>query len=310
MADVSVIGTSSSIDGFSCDGPQQAGENEMGGNYQKARMLSQEQASTDGCDWHRTVLGNIKARLVDDQEFPCIFGRSAIRKGILKFIFVESVDPAGIRHLADGLVEYVECSKGWDGNLNTASPLVVAFSLDAIRDGSWADYHAFGWSVLQKLHEIDPMPWPQDVATDPHSPSWSMCFNGMQLFCNMSHPAHKVRRSRNLGAHFLFVINPRERFDVVAGNNPTGRKVRNNIRDRIAGYDGVPRSLQLGSYGSGGLEWWQYGIIEDNVERTDKCPFAFAGAGRPEDGLRTDERSPAGPAANPPAPWDGGLAAD
>ena len=175
MADVSVIGTSSSIDGFSCDGPQQAGENEMGGNYQKARMLSQEQASTDGCDWHRTVLGNIKARLVDDQEFPCIFGRSAIRKGILKFIFVESVDPAGIRHLADGLVEYVECSKGWDGNLNTASPLVVAFSLDAIRDGSWADYHAFGWSVLQKLHEIDPMPWPQDVATDPHSPAEFRC---------------------------------------------------------------------------------------------------------------------------------------
>jgi N-omega-hydroxy-L-arginine synthase len=102
-----------------------------------------------------------------------------------------------------------------------------------------------------------------------------MCFNGMPLFCNMSNPAHRVRRSRNLGEHFILVINPRERFDIFAGDSPSGRQVRSNIRNRIARYDGTPHSLQLGSYGNGGVEWSQYGLIEDNIERTDKCPFKF-----------------------------------
>ena len=102
-----------------------------------------------------------------------------------------------------------------------------------------------------------------------------MCLNGMPIFCNMSHPGHRVRRSRNLGEHFVFIINPRERFDIVAGDTPSGRKVRSNIRNRIGRYDGISHCPQLASYGAGGIEWWQYGIVEDNIERTDKCPFNF-----------------------------------
>ncbi|MEU7282083.1 YqcI/YcgG family protein [Streptomyces sp. NPDC045431] len=59
--------------------------------------------------------------------------------------------------------------------------------------------HAFGWHVLQELHRVDPAPWPAGVARRPESEAWSMCFNGMPLFCNMSNPAHRVRRSRHLG---------------------------------------------------------------------------------------------------------------
>jgi FPC/CPF motif-containing protein YcgG len=102
-----------------------------------------------------------------------------------------------------------------------------------------------------------------------------MCFNGMPLFFNMSNPAHRVRRSRNLGGHFALVVNPRERFDVFAGDTPSGRRVRANIRKRIERYDGTPHSWQLGSYGDGALEWRQYGLIEENAERADRCPFAF-----------------------------------
>ncbi|MEO3781513.1 YqcI/YcgG family protein [Micromonospora sp. B11E3] len=156
---------------------------------------------------------------------------------------------------------------------------VMAFAEDAVRAQTVEDYHAFGWWILSELHDIDPAPWPEQVAKDPNSPGWSMCFNGMPLFCNMSSPAHRTRRSRNLGAHFMLVINPRERFDIFAGDTPSGRNVRANIRDRIDRYDGTPHSQHLSSYGSGALEWLQYSLAENDAERTDRCPFAFGGHG-------------------------------
>jgi len=239
------------------------------------KLISHAKICAEGKDWHHTVLNDIESRLGGDPDFPCVFSKNAFRKQLLKFIFVETIEASSIQHLAEGLKEYVEISNGWDGSLDTAYPLIVAFSLDAINAQSVDSYHTFGWEVLQKLHEIDPAPWPEEVATDANSRSWSMCFNGMPLFCNMNNPAHRVRRSRNLGEHFIIVINPRERFDIIAGDTPSGHKVRSNIRNRISRYDGITHSSQLGSFGAGGIEWWQYGLIEDNIERTDKCPFMF-----------------------------------
>lgn len=237
-------------------------------------LIPQRKVSTDEKGWHLAAFHDVESRLTD-AGFPCVFSRNAFRKQLVLFSFVEDAGPSGIRHLADALAEYVELSRDWDGQLDTAYPLVIAFSPEAVTARSVADYHAFGWAVLQELHHVDPAPWPSDVGQDPDSDSWSMCFNGMPLFVNMSTPAHRVRRSRNLGEHFVLVVNPRERFDVVAGDTPSGRKVRSNIRARIDRYDEAPRARQLGSYGVAGLEWWQYGLVEDNVERSDQCPFVF-----------------------------------
>lgn len=237
------------------------------------KLLSQAQICEKGKAWHHAVFKDVESRLGGDPDFPCVFSKNAFRKQLLKFIFVETIEADGIQHLAEGLKEYVEISRRCDASLDTAYPLIVAFSLKAVNTDTVASYHNFGWQVLQKLHEVDAAPWPEEVPTDPSSRAWSMCFNGMPLFCNMSNPAHRVRRSRNLGAHFIIVINPRERFDIFAGDTPGGRNVRSNIRNRIGRYDGVSHSLQLGSYGAGGVEWWQYGLVEDNIERTDACPF-------------------------------------
>lgn len=222
--------------------------------------------------WHRAVLNDISLRL-GDEGFPCPFSKNAFEKKLLRFAFVESIDATGIGNLAESLTQYVELSRTWDGSLNTAYPMVIAFSLRVAAPQALENYHAFGWRVLQNLHEVDPAPWPQDVGTNPDTATWSMCFNGMPLFCNMSHPAHVLRRSRNLGEHFLIIVNPRERFDVVAGDSPAGRKVRANIRKRIVRYDGMPHCPQLASYGAGSIEWWQYGVLDENTQRSDKCPF-------------------------------------
>ncbi|MFD7459140.1 MULTISPECIES: YqcI/YcgG family protein [unclassified Streptomyces] len=225
-----------------------------------------------GEGWQRIAFEEIAERLADP-EFPCVFSRNAFRKRLLRFVFVADGGSEGIRVLAAALTEYVEQARAWDGRLDTAYPLVAVFSPDAVSADSVAGHHAFGWHVLQELHRVDPAPWPAEVASSPDSATWSMCFAGMPLFCNMSNPAHKIRRSRNLGSHFALVINPRERFDVFAGDTPSGRRVRSNIRNRIHRYDGIPHSPQLGSYGVGDLEWLQYGLTEENAERTDSCPF-------------------------------------
>lgn len=239
-----------------------------------SKLISQSQVSKSNKAWHRTVFNDIEARL-NNVDFPCIFSKRAFRKSLLKFIFVENDSEKNINYLAAGLQEYVEISRGWDGNLSTAYPLIIAFSQVATNAITLKDYHSFGWKILQKLHDLDPQPWPTQVGQDPNAQAWSMCFNGMPLFCNMSTPANQVRQSRNLGEHFILVINPRERFDIVAGDTPAGRKVRDNIRTRISRYDGIPHALQLGSYSTGALEWWQYGLVDENIERKDQCPFIF-----------------------------------
>ncbi|MFH7597077.1 YqcI/YcgG family protein [Streptomyces racemochromogenes] len=235
-------------------------------------IVSQARTAEFRDGWQRTAVEEITARIADP-GFPCVFSRNALRKELLGFVFVADGGADGIRHLAGALGEYVERARDWDGQLDTAYPLVVVFAPDAVPGDSVEEHHAFGWHVLRELHRADPAPWPAGVAPRPDDETWSMCFDGMPLFCNMSSPAHRVRRSRNLGRSFVLVVNPRERFDVFAGDTPSGRKVRANIRGRIHRYDGVPHAPQLGSYGIGALEWQQYGLIEENARRTDACPF-------------------------------------
>ena len=230
-------------------------------------------AGHSGVDWHGAVLADLAQRLTPPSDFPCTFSQNAFRRELTRFIFVESDTPADRAATRADLSAYIAEARDWDGQVNTARPLVIAFSLDAARADDLAGYHRIGWEVLQDWHDHDPAPWPEGVARDPEAPYWSMCFAGTQLFVNFSAPAHEQRKSRNLGRHFLFIVNPRERFDVVAGDTPEGRRVRQVIRDRAEAYDGIPHAPELGSYQKGEIEWWQYGVSDDNRTRTDRCPL-------------------------------------
>ena len=226
-----------------------------------------------GPPWHRVVADDLADRLTPPSAFPCTFSQNAFRRGLVDFIFVERRDAAGLATLRADLSAYLTQAATWDGQVNTARPLVIAFSQEAVSADDLDGYHRIGWEVLQDWHDNDPAPWPVGVATDPHAPYWSMCFAGTQIFVNFSAPAHKQRKSRNLGRHFLFIVNPRERFDRVAGDTPEGQRVRQVIRDRAEAYDGIPHAPELGSFQKGEIEWWQYGVSDDNRARTDRCPL-------------------------------------
>ena len=102
-----------------------------------------------------------------------------------------------------------------------------------------------------------------------------MCYMGTQIFVNVSHPNHINRRSRNLCNALVLVINPRERFDMVAGNNEKGLLIREKIRSNIDMYDEISRTPLLGHYQSGELEWPQYMLPDDNESAPLQCPIKF-----------------------------------
>ena len=117
------------------------------------------------------------------------------------------------------------------------------------------------------------------MPSDPEDQLWSFVFSGLPLFVNISTPCHHKRKSRNFGAQLTFIINPRQNFDVVAGNTSSGNEVRNHIRRRISKYDEAPVCKYLGMYGTeGNSEWRQYAVADDNDStHIHKCPLNLDG---------------------------------
>ena len=241
-------------------------------------LLAQSSLSKNaGPAWQQAAFGDVADRLARPSDFPCTFSQNAFHRELLQFSFIDMPGETGFETGARDLFQYVEECRQWDGRVDSAKPLLMVFSENAARFERPEQYHQLGWQALQYWHENDPVPWPDDVAVLPDQPFWSFCYAGMQLFVNMSTPAHIQRRSRNLGRCFTLVINPRERFDIVAGDTPEGGKVRARIRKRSAAYDGMPHSSLLGKYQKGELEWVQYALPEGNSAKTGKCPFRFRG---------------------------------
>lgn len=241
-------------------------------------LVSQNDIPASAPRWHHEVAQDLRSRLLPPSEFPCTFSQNAWRRGLVWYAFVDALTDTGRAAARADLRAYVADARVWDGQVNTARPLIMAFAPSAARAETIEDYHAIGWRVLQDWLDHDPAPWPQDVARAPGAAYWSMCFDGMQLFVNMSCPAHVERQSRNLGRHFVLVVNPRERFDMVAGDTPEGRRVRTVIRDRCAAYDGMPHAPELGSYQKGEIEWVQYALGDSNDRDPGACPLKMRAA--------------------------------
>jgi FPC/CPF motif-containing protein YcgG len=206
------------------------------------------------------------------RDFPCPFGKKSHERESQWFVFVEEMDRPGLEHLRLGLKEYVALIRTTDRARDLLNPLLVMFRPQPRLDGV-AAFHAQAWRMLQYLHDHDDTAWPQGIPTDPDRHLWTFCFAGMQLFVNISTPAHREYRSRNLGSGLAFVINPRENFDVVAGPNEQGRKVRAVVRERLAAYNGRPASATLGTYGDlDNREWRQY-AHEEGGAAAARCPL-------------------------------------
>lgn len=163
----------------------------------------------------------------------------------------------------------------WDGKFNTAYPLLVVFEPNP-HDRTTKNYQKIFIDTLQYLIDNDTKEWLGEIPLDPNQEFWTMCFHGVQLFINASHPNHHLRASRNLCDTLVLVINPRERFDIFAGDNDAGYAIREQIRKNIDNYDLMPRSPCLGHYLLGEQEWVQYMLSITNDDKPLECPLSFS----------------------------------
>lgn len=220
--------------------------------------------------WTFQTLSHFKT-LLASPEFPCLFGRKAVAAKTCHIVFARAEQLAD--DIAIGLADYIRTIEPVPVKQRIGSPL-LAF-LETPGQGTLAEQQALAWTVLQKVHARDPHPWPQAVPPDPEDNQWSFCFAGMPLFINMSFPAHRKMKSRNLGNAIVFVINPRESFDEVASaQTESGKRIRERIRERVRHYnDGIVPDT-LGFFGQeDNFEWKQYQLQEPGSLDLARCPF-------------------------------------
>lgn len=221
-------------------------------------------------NWMLEALEGFK-RTLDETEFPCLFARKAYKQNSIRFLFVRETFLE--KDLIEGIAEYLDLIRESELKHRLYSPLVVFFENSL--QGDLKAEHEFAWRAIQKLHDHDAYPWPDGVAATPESPQFTFCFQGIQLFINISCPSHFKMRSRNLGNQVTFVINPRENFDHVAGANTlSGTKIREKIRNRVHDFNAGHSPLTLGFFGDeNSLEWRQYQLEEPGGLYASVCPL-------------------------------------
>ena len=204
-------------------------------------------------------------------DFPCLFGRKAVASETCHILFARAEQLAD--DIAQGLADYVRTIAPVPLKQRIGSPLVVF--LETPGDYTLAEQQALAWKVLRGVHARDPHPWPQAIPTDPDDNGWSFCYAGMPLFINMNVPGHRQMKSRNLGPHITFVINPRENFDEVANaSTESGKRIRARIRERVAHYNDGVMPDTLGAFGDAdNYEWKQYQLQEAGSLNPSRCPF-------------------------------------
>lgn len=213
------------------------------------------------------ILSNFENEAGRSTAFPCSFARNAVKRGDLRFLLIPyelSNSQYELNLLASGLRTYIDQINIDALDVNHNRSLLVLFEPVATLTTT-DQFKQIFIEAMQYLLDEDRRPWPSHVLKDPTHRTWTMCFHGCELFVNVSHPAHVLGRSRNMGEGLVLVINPRKIFDIAAPTNQQGCVITARIRQNIDVYDDVTHSGLLGSYVLGEAQWQQY-MIPDNNE--------------------------------------------
>jgi FPC/CPF motif-containing protein YcgG len=245
-------------------------------------------------DWGMAAFHQVTGILAGD-GFPCVFARQANHLKSGWVCFVDSVETeSGRDTVRSAILAYIATLRCYSRTRVTIMPLMVL--VKPCRPMlSLREYREQAWGLFQYLHDHDPEPWPADVPPDPDRGDWSFCFGGIQLFSNVSDPAHRIHTSRNLGDSLVFAMQPRTNFDLVGGNNKKGRQVRAEIRARVERYEGQPPAPHLGYFGTPeNREWLQMATRDGEADRDfpGVCPFKHRSQ-------RSDDKAGDGPRDEP-----------
>lgn len=131
------------------------------------------------------------------------------------------------------------------------------------------------WSVLQDLSTLDEIPWPPAYTQDTRDPRWQWCFAGEPWFVFGCSPAHRRRRSRDVGPCLTLVFQVRRVFEGLSGTSEAGRAAKRMVRERLLAYDSVGVHPHLGDPTTSSVfKWRQYMLPDDaRISGEEGCPF-------------------------------------
>lgn len=229
--------------------------------------------SRDMPRWAYDALSSLVQTLnCSEPMFPCLYGVRAFRAGALRYTIVSGTDDAAMDQLACDLEQYIR-SKQAETEI---SSLLAAFPPDASML-TVDDYGKRFWSVLKRLHERDPCPWPSDIPTDTDEQLWEFCFAGEAIFAFAACPAYALRRSRRTKT-LMIAFQPRVMFDRLYQRPEQLHRTRAIIGRRMLAFDGLSLHPDLGLYHDpDNREWRQYMLPDNDEPVTGSCPMRIGG---------------------------------
>lgn len=221
-------------------------------------------------DWLAQSYTTFRTQVMDP-DYPCFFGTQAERLGDMYYSFVTDRD---ITHLPSTMTSFVRlASRCGSAKRN----LAVFFEPDS-SPSDHGQFRALSWQILQYLHDQDVEPASAGIGPEPSDVFWEFCFAATQMFVVGCSPTYQRRRSRNLGAGFILLFQPRTVFVDAVTKRDIGAEARATIRDRLAAWDRTAVHPDLGAYGDPAYrEWKQYFLPDDDAPETGTCPFSSHG---------------------------------
>lgn len=222
--------------------------------------------------WEKHALDTFEAKMTDNSRpFPCIPATLGFSLNHLRYGFIGDprLDTSFIQ-LADLLSEYTFLSR----QFGKYTSLIIFFDTpkDLVENYHVETYEQLFWKQLNGLSAMDQIDWPEHIPTDPHLPVWEFCYNGEPFFMYCATPAHQKRQSRHFN-YFMLAITPRWVLNEFNKNEAFAKKIRNQIRHRLANYDSIPVHHDLNTYGNANnFEWKQY-FLHDDESSLLMCPF-------------------------------------
>jgi FPC/CPF motif-containing protein YcgG len=230
-----------------------------------SRYIEGSEVGVRSPGWLSTSYG-LFAREVLNADYPCYFGRQAVQSGDL---FVAAVEGDDLESLPQTLITFTEISRSRPDRRNNLATFFKP-TQDCL---SHERYFQLFWSVLQWLHDRDPLPGVM-THVDPESPLWEFSFGGEQFFVVGASPTYRRRHSRNLGPGLIMVFQPRDVFERDDSGNALGNAARERVRRGLRHWDAIGAHRDLGTFGDpDNFEWKQYFLPDDESAVTRGCPL-------------------------------------
>jgi FPC/CPF motif-containing protein YcgG len=170
--------------------------------------------------------------------------------------------------LYKGLVHYLNIYRNIPGK--SASIIFVHSNGQENLD----DYRTTFWKILQGLHDVDVIPWPRHIPTNPENPHWEYCLGGAPWFITGHSPMHHQRKSRYSEDGLMMVMQPTANLHGIVGEGVVPEQIRQEIRGLLKKYDSIEESPDLWHPNDPAvLEWKQYWFNDTNERNMGQCPL-------------------------------------